>query len=489
VPYLAFTDARGDCWLNYPRVTAPTVADVEPGMSRHIYARGRAIAMAPRGGLVWGASVIANGTLDRLIALVHHPADQDPDYTTNGWTRYLRVWWCDIPRRASLRVDPQQTICGEEPTDPWGWKGGDLIDVGHMPPPSTGGTVPAGATSALKYASCWRFSADGTRAVCLRDFGLYTDYSSLYGVVGIQTRTGMYPRALELTFVPFASSTVVGTVWHDYTPGAFAATRPIATPLDTTDTPTAPVYEYGAIPIAVDYAPNTSLIYAFTAEIASASHVADISYMYVGVGPAVTTYPSDLLYRRLHGMALRTPSSDFCPSGVSVADVNTGAFVLEGVKPRIDMMTGGDTGAPCFPYTAELVHGVRMVQRGTLLDETWYPAPDGVVFSLATVCDSSVGGSGVFVELPLATSRNVQTHLVNRFGQQIFCSQSSPLPQTVLVLNAPPSDVNCGCRLDIQRVVDASHWLTYGELNPRGGRAFSDVLLPDHDWLIYAKAV
>lgn len=489
VPALAFTDANGDCWLNYPRTPAPTVADIEPGMSRHIYMRGRAIAMAPRGGLVWGASVIRNGEVDRLIALVHHPEDQLTDYTTNGWTRYLRVWWCDIPRRRGLRADPQQTICGEDPDDAWGWKGGDLIDVGHMPPPSTGGTVADGVTSSLKYASAWRFNADGTRAVCLRDYGIYTDYSLLYGVVGIQTRTGLFPRAVELTFVPFEHSTMVGVVWHDYTAGAFASDRAIARPLDTTDELGTPVYEHGVVPIAVDYAESAALVYAFTGEIASFNHVGDISYSYVGIGPAVTDYPSNLLYRRLHGMALKTPSSDFCHSGVVVADVPSAAFVLEGVRPRIDQATGEETGAPCFPFTDEPVHGVRMVQRGQLLDERWYPAPDGAVFSLATVCDSNVGSSAVMVELPLATSRNVQTSLVQRFGQQVFCTQVAPVPLALRVLDAPPSDANCGCRLDIRRVADASHWMAYDEFNPRGGHAIASVPLPDHDWLIYAKAV
>lgn len=489
VPLYAFTGSNGDCWLNYPRSAVPKVENTDPALSRHIYMRGRAVAIAPLGGLVWGASIIANGAVDRLIALVHHADDQPSDYTTNGWTRYLRVWWVDIPPRDGLRADPQQTIVGVDPTDPWGWKGGDLIDVGHMPPPSTGGTVADGVTSSLKYASSWKFSADGTRAVCLRDYGIYTDYSLLYGVVGIQTRTGLFPRAVELTFVPFEHSTIVGVVWHDYTAGAFAPDRAIGAPLDTTDLPPAPVYEHAVVPIAVEYADNSALVYAFTGEIASFNGVGNISYGYVGIGPVVTKYPSDLLYRALHGMTLRTPSSDFTPSGVLVADVRTAAFALEGVRPRIDMATGDDTGAACYPFTDELVHGVRMIQRGRLLDESWYPAPDGAVFSLAMVCDSSVGSSAVLVELPLAVSRNVQAALVTRFNQQVFCTQVAPLSQAILMLDAPPDDVSCGCRMDIEKVFSASHWMTYSEFNSRGGHAIASVPLPDNHWLIYAKAV
>lgn len=489
VPSMAFTNANGDCWLNYPRNGAPTVADIEPGMSRHIYTRGRAIALAPRGGLVWGASFIANGTADRLIALVHHPEDQPGDYTTNGWTRYLRVWWCDIPSRPGLRGDPQLTITGEAMDDPWGWKGGDLVDVGHMPPPSTGGTVPDGATSSLKYASQWRFNSDGSRAVCLRDFGVYTDYSSLYGVVGIQTKTGMYPRAVELSFTVDESSTITNTIWHDYTPGAFLSTRAIAAPLDVSDDPGTPVYEHGVVPTAVDYGQGNSLVYAFTGEIASFNEVGDIVYSYVGIGTEGTEYPSDLLSRRLHGAALRTPGSDFRPSGVIVADVTAAAFVLEGVRPRINMADGQETGAACYPFTDLPVHGVRMVRAGYLLDESWYPAPDGAVFSLASVCDSSVGSSAVLVELPLAASRNVQAYHAQRFGETVFSTQVAPVAQALLFLDAPPSDDSCGCRMDIQRVADASHLMAFNEWNPRGGHAVSSVGLPDNDWLIYSKVV
>jgi hypothetical protein len=457
VPLYAFTTATGDCWLSYPRATAPTLADAEPAMGRHIYMRGRSIALAPRGGLVWGACLQTYGTRDRLIALVHHPEDQPADYTTHGWTRYLRVWWCDIPRREHLRADPQQVICGEDASDPWGWKGGDLVDVGHMTPPP-GGSIGTDATSSLKYASQWRFNAAGTRAMELR-FNLTDD----------------------------ATATTV--TFHGYTAGAFAPTRLIAGPLDIADDTGTLVYEHGVVPIAVDFDAQDVPVYAYTGEIASFNHAGDISYQYAGTGPASATYPSDLGQRVLHGAALRTENSNFRPSGMLVADVRSGAFVGEGVRPRVDAATGDDTGAACYPFTVNPVHGVRMWRGGVLLDESWYPAPDGAVFSIAGICDNSVGSSAVFVELPLAASRNVQVYQAERLGGRVLCTQVGPVPLALRFLDAVPADATCGCRAEIHAVVSAAHWMTYAELAPRGGRAIANVPLPANDWLIYAKVV
>jgi hypothetical protein len=491
VPLYAFTSTYGDCWLGYPRSTMPTLADTDPAMGRHIYMRGRSIALAPRGGLIWGACLQAVGGVDRMIALVHHPEDQPSDYTNNGWTRYLRVWWCDIPRREHLRADPQETICGEDTTDTWGWKGGQIIDVGHMPPPSTGGTIPVDSTSALKYASQWRFSADGSRAICLRDYGLYTDYSALYDTLGVLSKNGLFPRAVELQFGTSAEATNTTATFHDYAAGAHAAQRPIASPLGVHDTPIAPVYEYPVKPIAVDYGPNGGVVYAFTGDIASNNYAGDIGYTYIGTGPATAAYPSDLGNLVLHGAAQRTEGSDFRPTAgaIAVADVSTGAFVGEGVLPLVDATSGQLTGAPCYPFTASAVLGVRMWRNGSLLDESWYPAPDGAVFTLSTVCDNTFGGSVSFVDLPLATSRNVQTFLAERLGASVFSTQVGPLPQTLRFLNAAPNDTSCGCRVEIHSVISSSHWMAMNELNPRGGRAIANIPMPVSDWLIYAKVV
>src|SRR5574337_974685 len=111
------------------------------------------------------------------------------------------------------------------------------------------------------------------------------------------------------------------------------------------------------------------------------------------------------------------------------------------------------------------------------------------VFSLASICDSSMGSSAVFVELPLAASRNVQCYLAERLGARVFSTQVSPLPLALRFLNAVPADATCGCRAEIHAVANASHAMTYAELNPRGGRAVASVPLPDADWLIYAKVV
>lgn len=493
VPLGGFTTATGDCWLNYPRSTSPTVATSEPALGRHIYSRGRAIALAPNGGLVWAAGVIANGASDRLVALIHHPADQPSDATHNGYTRYLRVWWADIPRRDSgQRLAPPLTVCGTDANDPLAWRGGTLVDVGHMPAPSTGGSVADGVCSSLKYASCWRFSPDGLKAACLRDYGLYTDYSDLFAVMGVQTSYGKFPRAVELTFSTGTVSLSVSTIFHDYTPGALAAPKPRTGLLDTGAMGAFQHNEQPAVPLAVDYDGAGALVYAYQAQITGAS--ANYTVTYLGLGGAMAAYASDLTHRVLTGADHQLGQGgvvNFYPSGWNVVDVSTASFIVDGVLPNIAVTINPDGSfttsavvAPCFPFTNTLVHGVTLYEGGSALRTDWYPAPDGAVFTLATACDS---GAALMVELPLAISRCVQGYRAARFGERVLCYQVAPMPQAVVVLNSSPSGA-CGCREDLQKIAGTDvHLMAFNEINPRGGASVSSVALPSNDWLIYAK--
>lgn len=157
-----------------------------PAMSPRIYARGRCIAVAPRGGLVWAAAAQKLPVGDegsqsyRLVALVHHDTDHAVSALTSGYTPKLRVWYIDLPDLLDFPLNPVTLIrgvYGEEdiPDDwpwittnsPYSWRGGALVDV------SDGDTL-------LKYASVWRFNTTGTKAVCLRDFGTRSDYETEY---------------------------------------------------------------------------------------------------------------------------------------------------------------------------------------------------------------------------------------------------------------------------------------------------------------------
>ena len=174
------------------------------------------------------------------------------------------------------------------------------------------------------------------------------------------------------------------------------------------------------------------------------------------------------------------------PTALTVADVRSGAFLSEGVRPQY-ADDGTPTDADCILFTDTPSHGVRMARGGKVLDERWYPCPDGAVFSLVDVCTNVVGTTPDFVELPLAQSRFVQASFAERFGQSVFSYQLSPVPLAVRALDAPPSDATCGCRLEIHDYTDNAHWLAMAEINPRGGHAVASVPLPDNDWLIYAK--
>jgi len=507
----SFTGTYGDCWLIYPRSTTIEPAFYDPAMGRHIYCRGRSIALAPRGGLVWAAAVARVGTVDRLLALVHHPEDQPTDKNTDGSTRYLRLWWADIPPRRGIRLMPQKTICGEDTGDTWSWRGGHLLDVGVMPAPASGPVASAG-TNSLKYASVWKFAADGSKAVCLRDYGTRADYAS--DVSGSSALTQLIsvrmPRTVELLFTHGPTDTTANVVFYDYLAGQLASPAPVTTgepPLsgDTLLSGGSPaqLLDYGAQPTAVDYDRAGVLRYAFTVSLSSASvavaatYASPLTYSYAGVGRANATHLGDLSFAVLLGTSFKTTHQDFELNVVQVLDIGDAVFVVSGAHPRrsvdITNLSGGASitpstvvTTPCLTYSGALVHGVRMFRRGGLLNESWYTSPDGAAWwPVARCLDSGVNG---YVALPLAVSSAVQGSYAVRFDAYVVSYQVAPMPYTLRYLSAAPTDGTCGCNVK-QTDLSGASFMTPAMLAPRGGKAVASVGLPSHDWLIYAKVV
>ena len=515
IPRVAFTTANGDCWMTYPRSATDDPALKEPAMSRHVFARGRAIALAPRGGLVWAAALanvaLETGSVDRLIALVHHAEDQGS--AVSGQVRYLRVWWCDIPPRGQLRADPQSVICGEDLADPWGWRGGELFDLGVMPDPPSGFVASAGVNS-LKYASQWRFAPDGSRAVCLRDYGAQADYQS-DAIGNLEALFTNHSRTVELVFGLLSDELVTNVTFHGYTPSQDAA--PLLLPDDkpplTTDElvaiggGTAALYDAGAYPVAVDYDDQNFLIYAFQVTLFTSAFIGEetgfarqLSYQYLGIGSASAGRLSDLTGRALCGVSFKTPSQDMELTVAAVIDVRQAAFTASGMRPRFaadiahlpgdaSVQPADPTGVACNYFTAAPVNGVRLFHNGALVDERWYGNPDGALWWPVARCSKT--GDSLQVSLPPAISANVQGYYAARFGQFVLSYQVAPVPNAVLVLPEEPADDDCDCHLTQAELAGgiSLHWLSSSELAPRGGAASASVNLPPADWLIYSKVV
>lgn len=525
-PVRPFTDSHGDCWLVYPRSTTRAAALYEPALGRHIYCRGRSIALAPNGGLVWAAGIAANGNSDRLIALVHDPVDQPSDSQHQGFTRYLRVWWADIPKRSNngLRVDPQEVICGTDANDPWGWRGGQLVDVGSMPDPSKGWKASSPESNSLKYASCWRFAPDGLRAICLRDYGTFLDYGAWSTFLNAW-EAAFNPRAVELAFTLSSNAIAAGVTFHDYTDGVANAKYVVengAVPIDqnapqiTGDLPgTHDNYDLGmypvpAVPIAADYGADGKLVYAYNAMVTSnqvipydpdpsidqsSGFVAVVQYAYVGTGDASIRYVTDLSDAVLHGARFKTPSVDGYFELAVVLDVRDAAFALKVSQPRFSVNPANAVvgvtrlDVPCATYTGALVNGVRLCAKGAIVSDDWYPCPDGALWSTNDPCYPTLADvNAPQIYLPQAVSANVQGFYAKRFGEVVYGYQNAPVPNAAPLLSAEPSGSVCGCFAK-PADFDAASWLAYAQQAPRGGRVVATVPLPDNDWLIYAKVV
>lgn len=246
----------GRCWLQqYGSPFADTsnaskfVAVTDPAMDSWIAMHGRIIAYAPHGGLVWAAAIQKREEAApvpgdppvvayRLVALVHHAADQTGDMLQEGATRYLRVWYCDLPPTkiddlaftpAALIHGVRTTTATGEPWDPndypWSWEGGALVDVSS----TDGGTT----MDMLKYSSQWVFNSAGTKAVCLRDHLTLQEWEDLWLVTGNHLE-GARPTAIELAINSTAAGVAPALAWlgafdsdaHAYAEGTIPAAPP-----------------------------------------------------------------------------------------------------------------------------------------------------------------------------------------------------------------------------------------------------------------------
>lgn len=410
-------------------------------LSPRIYARGRCFALAPHGGLVWAAGVQPipgppgePAQQHRLVALVHHPEDQgaDPLVLTSGATPVLRVWYIDLPVRNGVSLGQESLIMGvygeedvgnhgwpwTEINNPCSWKGGAAVNV-------------TDSNTLLKYASVWRFSPDGTKAVCLRDYGTVSDYETEYlrsqcdppgaGVLGptldasylmsgqLGVFTGArYVKRVELDLTdPEAPTLTVSDVNYGAAPQRLLSTYAAAF--------TGSVCSAAWIrPAAVDYAPDGSLVYAFHvicfyagAYQTAGVHLDNVNQSRHGIYFGAdwdTTYaaaaPSTIWYSSVVGL----PDAPYMGAPASVIDVRDRVWAHVGapcsaVDTGMNPLHPGNPDYPLyvpdspdslyrtFDFTAECLsctlvpseHIIRMYRMGSLLLEHTIPNDDDLV--------------------------------------------------------------------------------------------------------------
>lgn len=452
----------------------------ERALDQYVYLRGRAIAQAPDGGLIWAAGAMDLTTADRLIVLTHHVADQPavstPDSLAYGMTRYLRVWWCDVPKRAMV-LDPDRVICGTDAADAYAWKGGQLVDVSAMP---SAPELPLAAPNALKYASAWRFAPDGSRAVCLRDYGRLANYATFNDATTATVAYGLFPRTLELVFTATATDLTAAVQWGDMTAGWTTDAR-AATSLPQVTLPAGFSLSEGSVtPIAVDYDINGQLLYAFKSD-CSATGTADIVKLtYVGTGRADTAYASQMGNLALVSSDLALSTMDTRFTGyLQCLDVRNGVFVADGTRPRLQMNYATGLGElnpafqPCRTFVADLVHNVKAWRAGTKLVDSWFPCPDGAVFQQLDLCDASTTGTPThwIITLSKLMSQNVQGSYAEKFGDWLLSVLVSPQPNVVVAMPSgyPVTAGHCGCQTSIQDYAAYGAFVTAAETLPRGG--------------------
>lgn len=458
-----FTDEEGRCWLKYRYASGLDV----PAMDNRIFARGRSIGLAPRGGLVWAAAAVRRtrdgATVDRLVVLVHHPEDQPADTKHNGATRYLRAWWCDIPERDGLALNPQSIIRGvfgdEENTRPWhkrnyewSWRGGQLIDVG--------GTNPE-APDLLKYGSAWRFDRSGTKAICLRDHRAYADWSELYSTNGIVHLSGQEHRAVELVFDPQEDSHSATVTFHGDHPGS------VGDPVVWTD---AHVRE-GSLPDIFwtgGSAALNSATWTAYALIAAADYDADGNPVFAVDGRLVFNAANPIVYffgrvgltDTFATMQDRVWYATNLPThGLAPLDRSGAIHVLDvvgsvGVVGLVQSIREGRSALlnpdyVCWYDTEAPVIKVNAYRAGALIDSRSYGNPDGaVMYPQWQPCSFRIvgGGSQYVFGLIVELSRSrflLGSYAQDRNGEYVLTYCLVPQPHVTYWFDAPGSG-SCG---------------------------------------------
>ena len=442
-PFVLPFDDEGLCWLQ----TYYSPDQAYPAWDNRIFCRGRCIAIAPFGGLVWAAAVqsftLNNVKVYRLIALVHNQADQPTDQLTPGMTQFVHVWYCDIPFNL-FAANPQTVIRGvfgqEDDSWPWitrnspfSWKDAGVVDVSR---PGSGG-----APSLLKYTSAWRFSSDGTRAVCLRDVGVLSDYASVYDASasigsGYFQSTGRMPAALELIFGQASNGSL--TVDKNY-----IGLSPNSNPQPAGTDPLGGENVIRVMwPLAVDYDADSNIVAAFSVQQADAALMPPfidvnsrtengrwfVAFGFYNTAPSIVTPV---------GAYLSAPDQPVHSQLPVILDVNDGVFISIGTRTAALATTGSDDigidnpdFSACFSLNQ---YRVQTVRQGVVVDTRWIT---NTTSTLLTVQDVTPWFSGSLFQLSGLSYGTQQlitaSYAKNRGGDWVLSYNLIPQPQISL---------------------------------------------------------
>jgi len=196
----------------------------EASLGLFLYSRGRVMGIAPNGHVILSAGVQRNESgakvTYRVIIITvdgvqYLASDQVGQRVVEGCMPRASVWYADLPDEAVLHCAPHvvlRGVYGEEDTaqsgdwpwieknSPYSWRSAGEIDVLHSG---------AGGADMLGYASLWRFSPDGRRAVCLRDGGTVDEIEDAAARV-TPFRIGDFDEA---AFVAVDAPHVKGNAW------------------------------------------------------------------------------------------------------------------------------------------------------------------------------------------------------------------------------------------------------------------------------------
>lgn len=466
-----------------------------PALDGRIFCRGRALAVVPDGGWVLAAAVrkypaLLSTQTDvyRLIAIAHHEDDQPPDQKTNGMTRYVRVWWCDLPEIDNLSLNPEATVRGKYgdedegwPWDyinnPYSWRGGaSSIDIGND----------GGGTNHLKYASQWSISNDGTKAVCLRDFGEYADYIGLYRSstqASLFTPYGLPPRAVELSLIAASKDDDI------VTSVTFHAAPAGQTPQDyDVGDPSGP-WKVITSPIAVDYNAANELVFCHVTNLVDPfSANPDLPSTYYSYFTFNTNY--DFAPGNYHdadtrfSCAIARDDVGRLPyvSMPSVLDVNDQVVMAFGMVQFFevnldDFSTRHNPEFACwYNNSSDVVAQVYVYRGGDLLSQRGFTNPDGTVFTLFALCYQANAFLPAFywigTQLPLSQNAMLlPSYAKNRDGW-VASYVVQPQESMLYRVTSPSSDCEIYVDLDMTCVPTPGSTLTTlleGDAACRGG--------------------
>lgn len=450
-----------------------------PLLGRFVYCRGRAIAVLPNDGYVLGAAVASTATNDRLLVLAWHASENTGDWQTAGLCNVVHLWAADFPRTGALRLHPTQLVF-ETGTGAYQWQDGGTQ------------TLPG-----IKYDSLWEFNADATKAVCLRDIGVATDFTSTAtaavnaGVVVYEIMySGRWAAVEALIGSPAPTLSLVTTNLDTNANNTRAITVLPHTPAGLT-TVTATEWQVAALAAGYDTSGNVIIAYTGVAALSGAGTVgsfaqSDVEYVYCGIGNTATLWAEDLSYFTLVSATSKVPENDFMWTGLlQVVDLNEALFVVDGYNPHLvaDYTTYTNGSSPSMTYTlnaawptamtstSSFVQRVRMWHKGTLVSDASFPHPTPDVWNLPDLRERLTTGSGTGVVLAsiVLPSTQVQPFYATRFGEVIYgyqCGLAAPFAYVSGLNNAPNSDqyaasstfgtISAAARLPVGGYVNAS---------------------------------